>query len=145
MNRKQITNNLNQLKDVYKNTEFGKSLQYAIDHLSREWVTGKTHRDKVKELNKNRDEWKRISVGQENEISGLKSEIDELKADKYMLQTTLDKKFEEAELMRENSIKLESDWEKESDKVSALQTQRIWLYTTSIALLIALLISLFTR
>ncbi len=151
MNRKQHIENLNTLF-CSQRTDLRRgnlSLQYAIDHLSREWVSRKRHRQTIKkdrELSFNKQ---LFFIAKADDLKALLDkkckEIDEIKADKDRLKTTLDKKFEEAELWKENSIKLESDWEKESDKVCELETQRIWLYITSVALFITLLISLFTR
>lgn len=168
MNRKQHIKTLESIKPSYHNVKQN-SLQYAIDHLSREWVSRKTHRTLKKEFELSeatldrvcseyqivKTEFNELNITNEvtrtaydkiiEKANHLYREIDELKADNDRLQTTLDKKFEEVESWRENSIKLESDWEKESDKVSELQTQRVWLLISTSTLLIALLICLFTR
>lgn len=64
---------------------------------------------------------------------------------KTKIKVTIGDTVYEVESWRENSIKLESDWEKESDKVSELQTQRVWLLISTSTLLITLIICLFTR
>jgi len=82
---------------------------------------------------------------QKDTVKALKTEIDELKADKDRLQSACLANLTLVEQWRGDCEKLESDWEKASDKVSELETQRVWLLISTSTLLIALLICLFTR
>ena len=138
MNRKQIIEKLKAFKLNNAKTPLEEALQYAIDHLSREWVSRSHHRKFIKKLY---SEYSELA----DKHFALESDNETLKADKDRLQTAYNNKFEEVEMWTKNSIKLESDWEKESDKVSELKTHRLWLSISTIALLITLLISLFAR
>lgn len=151
MNRKQHIKTLESIKPSYHNVKQN-SIQYAIDHLSREWVSRKTHRKLIKMWENDCEEYVNQNIRVMVELKKNEDIIDELKADKDRLQGEVDTLWQDRvystgkihEAMR--GIKqLESDWEKASDKVSELETQRVWLLISTSTLLITLIICLFTR
>lgn len=130
MNRKQHIKTLESIKPSYHNVKQN-SIQYAIDHLSREWVSRKHHRKLVDTLNKDRDEWQKKAIDR-------KAEIDELKADKDRIQGVWN------QALRKEAILIETRDSARKELVT-LKNKFIWLSISTIALLIALLISLVTR
>lgn len=172
MNRKHIIEKLKAFKLNNAKTPLEEALQYAIDHLSRECVSRKTHRTKVEALYERVRYWEKQDAereaiidqlkakqidplenyynvtelrAQKKIIVQLKDEIGQLKADKDRLRSAFDKSLEKIrQLNKECSTKELARFEALREAQRS-KRHRIWLSISTIALLITLLISLFNR